>query len=240
MSRCRSAAIAVVLTAAIAGCGLGPGESSEGEAHLTVTRDYGARPVAEVSEENPPASETALRMLDRETDITTSYGGGFVQSIDGVAGGVSGGRSYDWFFYVNGIESPTGAAEVDVRGGDRVWWDYRDWTAAMSVPAVVGSWPEPFAQESAGGNPDPVSVECAGSAAPCDLLADRLAEQGVDAATETLGSEHPRPETVRVLVGPWARRSRRSGRPPARARPRDERGLRPAPAPRARMEVRAA
>ena len=50
----------------------------------------------------------------------------------------------DWFFYVNGIESPIGAAEYELGDGDRVWWDYRDWTAAMRVPAVVGSWPEPF------------------------------------------------------------------------------------------------
>ena len=76
--------------------------------------------------------------------MTTRYGGGFVQSIDGLAGSQSGGRSSDWFFYVNGIESPIGSAQFDLSGGDRIWWDYRDWTAAMRVPAVVGSWPEPF------------------------------------------------------------------------------------------------
>ena len=53
-----------------------------------------------------------IRFLDREADITTRYGGGFVQSIDGLAGAGAGGRRYDWFFYVNGIESPVGAAEV--------------------------------------------------------------------------------------------------------------------------------
>ena len=86
-----------------------------------------------------------LRFLDRSAHITTRYGGGFVQSIDGLAGAESGGRRFDWFFYVNGIESPVGSTQVPVKGGDRIWWDYRDWTSAMSVPAVVGSWPQPFA-----------------------------------------------------------------------------------------------
>ena len=83
------------------------GRVPEGTATLTVTRDYGTEPMVEASVEDPAESETVLRMLDREADITTRYGGGFVQSIEGVAGEVSrrGGR-FDWFFYVNGIESP--------------------------------------------------------------------------------------------------------------------------------------
>ena len=39
-----------------AGCGLGPGESSEGEATLTVTRDYGAEPMLEATEHGSAAS----------------------------------------------------------------------------------------------------------------------------------------------------------------------------------------
>ena len=149
MRRGRSVVVAVALAATTTGCGLGPGDSSPGTATLTVTRDYGADPVLEASESDPSESETVIRFLDREAEITTRYGGGFVQSIDGTAGGVEGGRSNDWFFFVNGIESPRGSAEVAVRGGDRIWWDYRDWTAAISTPAVVGSWPEPFLQASA-------------------------------------------------------------------------------------------
>ena len=53
------------------------------------------------------------------------------------------GHSYDWFFYVNGYWSPVGAGEAQVHPGDRIWWDYHDWTEAEHVPAVVGSWPSP-------------------------------------------------------------------------------------------------
>ena len=110
-----------------------------------MTRDYGAEPVLEASESDPAESETVIRFLDREADITTRYGGGFVQSIDGISGSYADGRSRDWFFFVNGIESPRGSAEVSIRGGDRIWWDYRDWTDAMQHPGrgrlVAGAVP---------------------------------------------------------------------------------------------------
>ena len=136
------AAALVLCAAAAAGCGLGPGKD-QGDVSLTVTRDYGSKVLLQKSD-SINESDTVFRVLDRNADMSTRYGGGFVQSIDGLAGSQSGGRSSDWFFYVNGIESPIGSAQYDLSGGDRVWWDYRDWTAAMRVPAVVGSWPEPF------------------------------------------------------------------------------------------------
>jgi Domain of unknown function (DUF4430) len=189
------------ITAALAGCGLGPGPSSEGTVTLTVTRDYGTTQMLEATAEDPAESETVLRMLDREAEIETRYGGGFVQSIEGVSGTTEGTRRRDWFFYVNGIESPIGSAERPIAGGDRVWWDYRDWTDAMRVPAVVGSWPEPFLQASAEERL-PVRVECAGAEAPCRAAADTLSDEGLSVSTERLGRA-PSAEALRVLVGPW-------------------------------------
>ena len=200
-------ATAAVLGAAAVGgaCGLGPGESSSGEARLTVTRDYGAEPVLEATVTDPSESETVIRMLDRETEITTRFGGGFVHSIEGVAGELSGGRSLDWFFYVNGIESSTGAADVPVHAGDRIWWDYRDWTDAMRIAAVVGSWPEPFAQVSAGAERLPVRIVCSAREVPCDEAAERLADEGVEASVEPARQERAgTDEAIRVLVGTWS------------------------------------
>jgi hypothetical protein len=198
--------VALVCAAAAAGCGFGPGPSSEGTATLTVTRDYGSSTLVDEAEEDPPSSETVIRFLDREAEIATRYGGGFVQSIEGLAGTESEGRRYDWFFYVNGIESSVGSAEVHVRGGDRVWWDYRDWTDAMRVPAVVGCWPEPFARASAGDGGPPVRVECLGGGGACETALDRLAEAGVKAGIERrAGGPAASTEAPRVLVGPWHR-----------------------------------
>jgi hypothetical protein len=199
VARRLASAAALACAVAVAGCGLGPGPSSSGTAILTVTRDYGSKVLVEAAEEDPPSSETVMRLLDGNADLSTRYGGGFVQSIDGLAGG--GGE--DWFFYVNGVESPVGAAEVRVEGGDRIWWDYRDWTGAMSVPAVVGSWPEPFAQASADDR-KPVRVVCLTAEGACAAAADRLADAGVRGSVEERSNDLAADGgSFRMLVGPW-------------------------------------
>ena len=200
MLRRRGTAVAIALLGAAlaaAGCGLGPGEEV-GEVSLTVTRDYGAEPVQPPASEAASESDTVMRVLEREAEISTRYGGGFVKSIDGVSEAVQGGRRYDWFFYVNGVESPVGAADFPLRGGEAIWWDYRDWMAASRVPAVVGSWPEPFAGGYEGER-HPVSVECRGAAPACGTVRERLEQAG---ATLVAGSPE---DAIRVLVGPWAR-----------------------------------
>jgi uncharacterized protein DUF4430 len=205
--RCHSLAgpAALVCVAAAAGCGFGAGPASEGTATLTVTRDYGSNTLLDEAEKDPRSSETVLRFLDREAELTTRYGGAFVQSIEGLAGEESAGRRFDWFFYVNGVESPVGSADVRVRGGDRIWWDYRDWTSAMRVPAVVGSWPEPFAQASAEGERRPVRVECLTAGTVCETAAKLLADAGVTATVERgKGGPAPSAGALRLLVGPWS------------------------------------
>jgi hypothetical protein len=193
-----ASACAAALAFAVIGCGLGPGESSEGAATLTVTRDYGSEHLRDVTFEDPAASLTVLRALDGEAEIETRYGGGFVQSIDGIEGMEDAGRSLDWFFFVNGTESSVGAADVEVEAGDRIWWDYRDWTAAMRAPAVVGSWPQPFVGEG-------VTVSCVGERTSCDLVEGRLGEVGAAVRSEMGSSEGGSAEGLRVLVGPWRR-----------------------------------
>ena len=189
-----AAAMALIGVFVAAGCGLGPGPSIGG-VKLTVTEDYGSKTMLRRSESDAPESETAMRLLDRSTEISTRYGGGFVQSIGGVEGGRREGRQYDWFFYVNGVESPIGSADYNLHGGDRVWWDYRDWTAAMRVPAVVGSFPEPFAHGYEG-DERRSAVRCAGAGGACRLARERVA---------AVAGEGGKGAPIRVLVGTWGR-----------------------------------
>jgi Domain of unknown function (DUF4430) len=202
-ARMLAPALAALVAAAGAGCGFGPGDSTEGEATLAVTRDYGAEELLKATREDPPESETVMRMLDSEAEIETRYGGGFVQSIEGISGIAEDGRTSDWFFFMNGVESSIGAAETEVRGGDRVWWDHRDWTEAMRVPAVVGSWPEPFLQASAGSERLPVRVVCAGPGSPCDAAEDALGDAGVSAVVTPFGNEESG-QALRLIVGAWS------------------------------------
>jgi len=190
-------ALALLFAALVtAGCGLGPGSGVK-DAELTVTRDYGTVPVLHRQLGDLTESDTVMRALERNADITTRYGGGFVQSIEGLEAEESAGGSLDWFFFVNGVESTIGAADYSLHGGESIWWDYRDWDAAMRVPAVVGSWPQPFL-DGYEGKRRPVAVECLGGGSACDEVDERLEEAGVALAQHPSGA-------IRVLVGPWAR-----------------------------------
>ncbi len=197
----------VVLAAA--GCGLGAG-SSVGKAELTVTREFGAVKVSESSAE-ANESDTVMRFLEGQDEIETRYGGGFVKSIDGVEESERGGHPYDWFFFVNGVLSPVGAAEVSVEGGDKIWWDIHNWAASEGVPAVVGSWPAPFTTGWEGHKPV-VHVECHGGGPACATVEAALRKEGVPMRAEGEGSivgsaptstPTTTPPSLEILVGPW-------------------------------------
>jgi hypothetical protein len=166
-------ATALALAAlATAGCGLGPGKGL-GDVELSATRDYGSEFVLAPASEGVSEADTVMRVLERSADIST--------------------------LYVDGVESTVGAADYPVRGGERIWWDYRDWGGAMRVPAVVGSWPQPFAGGYEGGKGLPASVVCMGDAGQeaCRTARERLEAAGVRLATGSGG------DGVRLLVGPW-------------------------------------
>jgi hypothetical protein len=191
-------ALALLFAAlAAAGCGLGPGEGLS-DAELSVTRDYGTVPVLHRRLGELTESDTVMRALEDSAEITTRYGGGFVQSIEGLEAEGSAGRSLDWFFYVNGVESTVGAADYPLHGSESIWWDYRAWDGAMRVPAVVGSWPQPFL-EGYDGRARPVAVECLGGGAACAEVDERLEDAGVSVSSRAPGG------AIRVLVGPWSR-----------------------------------
>ena len=80
---------------------------------LTVTRDFGAEPLLAPVSDGVTEADTVMRVLERNADIETRYGGGFVQAIDGLEAeeGGDGGPS-DWFFYVNGVESTVGRGRL--------------------------------------------------------------------------------------------------------------------------------
>ena len=198
-----AAAVAVALCAAVAaGCGVGAG-STPSQTQLLVSRDFGAQPLAQTDQPKVGGSDTVMRLLQRNAkDVTTRYGGGFVQSVSGVAGGTKDGRPVDWFFYVNGVEADKGATAVRVRQGDRVWWDFHDWGVTDHVPALVGQFPEPFLH-GIDGRRLPTRVECVDGKDPaCSSVQDRLVSLGLPAARGGVGNSFVR-DTLRILVGQW-------------------------------------
>jgi hypothetical protein len=150
-------------------------------ATITVTRDLGAEPVLAA---RVAPGQTVMAALTRIAKVGTRYGGRFVQSIDGVSGSL--GRERDWTFFVDGLEATVGATDVNLHAGDRVWWDYRPWADLPTVPAVIGSFPEPFVH---GTGADGAVVEVRGSPA----LAAFLVRAGAHVGSAT--------SRWRVLVG---------------------------------------
>jgi hypothetical protein len=203
----RRAVAVVAFVLAVTGCG----NSTSGRATLWITRDRGAH-VLKVT--HVPAGLTAMQALERVADVSTRYGGRYVDAIDGVRGSLA--AQHDWFYFVNGYEADRSAAEYRLHAGDVEWWDFRSWENAIHVPVVVGAFPEPFLH-GWNGHRRPAVVESglatrrtAARIAP--LLGARLAPLGPQAAPE---------ENVLVLECP---RNRKSPRVTARMRGGDHVG----------------
>ena len=192
--------LASLVAAAAAGCGVGAGKPPD-DVKLTVTDGFGLRTLIERSSPNVRGEDTVMRLLQRNAKVETKYGGGFVQAIDELPGGRVDGRPVDWFYFVNGVLADKGAASTEVRAGDRIWWDRHDWGETNTVPAVVGSFPEPFAH-GFGGERLPTRVECEqAAAAACDAVVEKLKEAGVVAGKAAPGTSGD--ESLRIAVGLW-------------------------------------
>jgi hypothetical protein len=212
------AALALVGALALLGCGLGPGEPRPGGVELRVTRDFGQHRLHAAKVDRLREGDTVMGLLQAQRRVETAYGGGFVQSVDGLAGGGGSGRR-DWFYFVNGLEAGEGAAERRLFPGDVVQWDYRRWDAAMSVSAIVGAYPEPMVSGSKGRRL-PVRVECADSRArACRETQRRLRAGGAIASVGPFG-EPGGEGLVRVIVAPWPVARRAAAAAPLEEDPR--------------------
>jgi len=165
---------------------------------MTITRDFGARRVGEITSARVSGSGTLLDLLERSFRVQMK--GNTVVAIDGV----SAQPGSKWFLFVNGSASGIGAPKLRtvVRAGDRIWWDLHDDTATQSVPTVVGSFPEPFVH-GVGGKRLPVTLECASDVtAACDRVAAALAAVGVPAPRQLIGTGSGT-STLGIVVGTW-------------------------------------
>jgi hypothetical protein len=178
----RAAAAAALAAALLAGCGP---PRPPGGVDLTVTRDFGAAAVLDRPDPSRTAGDTLLALAERNAPVRA--------------------RGQAWSVYVNGVDATRQAAARRVRDGDRIWWDRHALAAAPRVPAVIGSYPEPFLHGTAGRRL-PVRVECASAAADrtaCRAVARALGRSGIVAGQSAIGSGVG-PEVLRVLVGPWS------------------------------------
>lgn len=145
-----------------------------------------------------------MRLLERHSKVEQAYGGGFVNSINGLKSEPGRGEAgpKDWFYYVNGVEAGRGAAATKVAAGDKIWWDYHDWGEVMRIPALVGSFPRPLTGGAAGKG-TVVSLECARpKSRACAQVEHRLKLVSARYVKRALGQIMVK-KTVRLLVGQW-------------------------------------
>ena len=125
-----------------------------------------------------------MRLLERSFDVETEYGGGFVQSLEGLTGGRRrAGTPVDWFYYVNGVEAVEGAASRKVSpatgsGGTATTGAPRSASPRWSARGRSRSCTASTASA-------PAHAGVRGEERPCDEVEKRLTDEGVEGVSRT-------------------------------------------------------
>ena len=137
----------LLVTATLCTCSVQPSEKEADviTVRVVATQNFGQELMFDETLEVLPGT-SAMSALMKVAEVETVYGGGFVNAINGVRSGFTGSQSMkmDWFIYVNGIRSNTGALDYKLRDGDTQHWDFHNWSFHHFIPAIMGDFPEPF------------------------------------------------------------------------------------------------
>ncbi len=180
--------ILLLLAAMLTGCPTPSATTDSGgqsKVTVAVTQDFGQELILakEVKIEDGTDAMTALQSVAK---VETKYGGGFVQSIEGLSSEYEGGsKKRDWLYYINGICLSLGARDYSLHDGDIEQWDFRDWSYQPMVPAIIGAFPQPFLNGVRGELKPTAVVYDAPFAKEAAALVAKLKEWGVTEVTLT-------------------------------------------------------
>ena len=197
----------LLVVAALCACSASPSEKEADiiTVRVMATQNFGQRLMFDETLEVLPGT-SAMTALMKAAEVETSYGGGFVNAINGVRSGFTGSQSVkmDWFIYVNGIQSNIGALDYKLHDGDIQHWDFHQWSFRHFIPAIVGDFPEPFVH-GYGGKTDPTVIAYSENLKEdAENLERRLVRLGVsDVSIKRLGelSENERESHNLLLLG---------------------------------------
>lgn len=117
------------------------------QVRFLVSRDFGREILLDKKVNYQKEMSVLDGLLETGAEVKTTFGGGFVDSLNGLEAGTGGirGERRDWFYYVNGIFADVGALDYYLQPGETVWWDYHSWAMSQGTSAaVIGCYPEPF------------------------------------------------------------------------------------------------
>jgi hypothetical protein len=150
------------------------------QVRLVVSQDYGETVSHDVV---VPFEDglTVLQLLAEQADVETGYGGGFVTAVDGLESTFGDSDdAADWFYWVDGRMGRTGAADLTLRAGQTVWWDFHRWQGAMFIPVVIEAFPRPWGEGGVALAGSVAGAAIADWAEGCDIMVD--ARVGLDRA----------------------------------------------------------
>ncbi len=152
-------------------------DSSSVDVCILISKNYGTERLFEQTISIDPGS-TALQVLQQVSNVSTSYGGGFVEAIENISSQYNGGagEKTDWFYFVNGMLAPQGAQYYMMHNGDVVRWDYHPWDSPRRCTALIGEFPEPFLHGFQGMNKKTTIVYTT----DCNDLADEMKNLFID------------------------------------------------------------
>lgn len=184
------------------------GKTASDENHVTlwITQNYG-RDYLFNKKVAVQEDWSVFDLLKANARVSTAYGGGFIESINGMkssSGGLTG-KKKDWFYYVNGVFVDVGALDYNLRPGDIIWWDYHQWERMSVFPAVIGCYPEPFVHGYKGEARPTVIMSSAGNRDLAGSLQAALKAKGVVSVSvkdlnEGLLEKRPGPV---IVLGEW-------------------------------------
>ena len=90
-----------------------------------------------------PSQMSLMEGLQQIADVETKYSGGFIHDINNIRSTYESGDS-DWFVYINGIQTRTGANRYNLLPGDVAHLDLHNWEFRQFIPSIIGDFPEPF------------------------------------------------------------------------------------------------
>jgi hypothetical protein len=179
------------------------GLDRDSTATVVVTRDFGRELVLERETVIEPGT-SAMEALQAVAEVATKYGGRFISSIRGIAGG--NGGTEDWFIYINGIAANVGAGDIVLRAGDVEHWDFRDWSYRQFIPAIIGDYPQPFRSGSGADALPTLVVYEEPFAAEAGSLVEALEKDGVApvsaVGSDTLSGDARGRSNLIIIAGP--------------------------------------
>ncbi|ABI68356.1 hypothetical protein Swol_1044 [Syntrophomonas wolfei subsp. wolfei str. Goettingen G311] len=103
-------------------------DDNKARVRLLVTQDNGEEVIFD-QEVELAQDVTVMDILKAHLEVSSSYGGEFVEGINGLKSKRAGlgQEPEDWFYYINGSSANVGAASYRPAVGDVIWWDYHSW-----------------------------------------------------------------------------------------------------------------